>query len=230
MIVHGCPTRQSTSTTTSIPTPGWVITSRPLGQGSSGTVYDTCMNGKCEYASKFVPITTSTQVDEKRLQDIISIQNEMAGPDVGLSPHMLKVFECSDIKHNPLLSRLVKNPNLPYRVEIMEKVHGDSLRKYMNTYNLKHLDDEQCEALATSIEKMHNRGILHGDLHLENILRESGKEKKHQPRYKIIDWDRASRAARWKSKIRTSQKWEDVRQSLVDICPTQFKRGIPSEL
>jgi serine/threonine protein kinase len=196
----------------------WVITKRKLGEGKSGAVYDTCQKGVCDWVSKIAQTNPHGMQGnlQGNLQRQIDIQNQMAR--LGIAPRLDHIYHCSpsdftsstiSTRDKFLFDQLGIDNQLPHLIYIMQKIPGQTLARILQEN--KHLSKEDCKTLNRVFHTMHSKGILHNDLHAENIMRTPSGSMQ------IVDWENATQS-RWGKPLLESQKWMDI-ANWVDLCP-----------
>jgi tRNA A-37 threonylcarbamoyl transferase component Bud32 len=129
---------------------------KTLGQGNYGTTYLVEKGGK-EYALKEQKIVTSTWKPNKEdqlklVKNEIIISKKMG--DLGISPKIYDYYTCYE---NSILQVYI----------LMEYMNYGTLKEWILKNNFTNSNKND---ILKKINQLHKHGIVHNDLHLENIL------------------------------------------------------------
>lgn len=172
-----------------------------IGQGGFATVYRVCYKGQTEhYALKLFNFTA-----ELRSRVMEDCQRELALLRQVQHPSVLRVIDYMIIAGQPAI--------------LMELVEGTTLWDLIEQRNERHqvfgasevlaLAEELAEALAAC----HRQGIVHNDLHPNNIIRLKASEDR--PHHKLIDFGL--------SVVDNGSKREPIRTSIQHNGVPEFK-------
>ena len=135
------------------------LSNKPLGRGVSGVVYQICCDDYCENIVKIIERKTSDiEKFKKTVKKEIYMQDRFA--ELGLAPEIYKAYLCD---HEAVI--------------IMDKVNNNIYNYIMNVVDdvsvpieqiLSHIDELQ-EGFLKMINKGFDNGIVHDDLHIENL-------------------------------------------------------------
>ena len=162
-----------------------------IGKGKWGNVYDFCDDeiGKCENIVKIVSLAPQMnqeliqakylyldhEITANRYNDLIEnakldqrvnhfkqeVTISRIASDLGVGPQVFDWFICDDVLQEPEGGQLISLGFI-----IMEKL-DISLNQWLDD---NELPTDMIELLYQKVEKMHQAGITHGDLHLDNIM------------------------------------------------------------
>jgi tRNA A-37 threonylcarbamoyl transferase component Bud32 len=122
----------------------FVVHSKVIGKGAFGTVYETCEKDECTYVAKIVS-------KENFKQKEIYIQMAAARHD--LAPMIYEIWDC---RNNVML--------------IMNKINGITLNKFLRNNNDDDIKRRAVQKTFSAIQKLNDMGIIHNDLHSDNIM------------------------------------------------------------
>jgi serine/threonine protein kinase len=167
---------------------------KSLGAGAYGKVFLVKKNNK-KYACKIqtIPVFEKGNVFKKYIDNWL--YEFKLGTKVGkekVGPKMHRIHFIYDNISNKI-----------YNIIIMEHVDGITLMDYVKTNKL---NSEQLKLLDTTIDKLHKLGVIHGDLHTNNIMVINNKKK---IRFCIIDYGYAT------NKKNIFNKQKDINKILI---------------
>lgn len=131
-------------------------TKRVLGEGQFGTVVDACKSDDCRFVLKVQPLIHPRihGMVTRSFKDEVRVSKIAAG--LGISPEIHDAWECGG---NGFI--------------VMDKVDGPTLAQA-----LPRMDRNSINAFAfialDALDKAHKKGVMHRDLHGENIMIASG--------------------------------------------------------
>lgn len=132
-----------------------------LGKGSYGKVFHTCKpKDNCIYAMKVVELNEEEDINDFRKE--VSIASKMSRLEI--TPKVYGAWFCK---------------NKGY---IVTEKYDVTLKTHLEYHDLS---KNLINRLENILEKMHNAGIVHGDLSLDNVMIKFVKGKK---KIGIIDW------------------------------------------
>lgn len=122
----------------------FLVHSKVIGKGAFGTVYETCEKDECSYVAKIVNKQNFKQKE---------IYNQMAAARHDLAPMIYEIWDC---RNNVML--------------IMNKINGITLNKFLRNNNNDETKRRVVQKVFTAIKQLNDIGILHNDLHSDNIM------------------------------------------------------------
>lgn len=132
-----------------------------IGKGVYGSVADACLHSNC----KFVVKMTDIAYRPKRKAFVREVKLSVPMGKLGISPKVHDYFMCMNAGFI-----------------IMEKWDGSLKTLLQGNY---YLPNEQKKQIAELVKRMHSYGIIHNDLHADNILY---KSKGIHKEFSIIDF------------------------------------------
>lgn len=135
------------------------------GSGAFGDVFKT-KGKKYSYAIKVIDIDKHNDDDiwfrrGKPKDKLTGIEKEAEITkkmgDLGIGPKLYDVYHCND-------------NNKPKYYFVMQYMNQGSLDSYMEKNKLKTLKPQLINSIITKLQKMHDNGYIHNDLHPGNIL------------------------------------------------------------
>jgi serine/threonine protein kinase len=144
----------------------WIpLSANSLGSGKYGCTFQVCCNGDCNFVVKIVPITTSAV--EQKMQREVHMQ-KMFGTS---APEVTDAFICNN---NAYIVMAKKDMTIEGFVSMLKNM-GKSTSEIM-----QQIDNIEAE-VKTIVKEAHAKGLLHGDLHRENIMLNLLKNAEGQP-------------------------------------------------
>lgn len=132
---------------------GIKLIDKSLGRGSFGTVYAACFNKDCgNYAFKVMIAKDERYMDYLRQDVIDEARMQFEAAAAGVGPKIYRIIECDKDKIGIL----------------MERFDG---RLYM-----RDMTPETLRKLQSAVKRLHDLGIIHGDLKYGNVLVNRDKE------------------------------------------------------
>ena len=123
----------------------FLINSNLIGKGAFGVVYETCEQSECTYVAKVI--------DKKGFVEKESY-NQMIAAQSGLAPTIHEIWIC---KNKVML--------------IMDRIKGITLQAFLENAKIDDsIKSRIIKKVSKAIENLHSIGILHGDLHSQNIM------------------------------------------------------------
>jgi serine/threonine protein kinase len=147
---------------------GWTVV-RVLGEGRYGRVYEVRDKDGVAYALKRISLSGLTRWYIPRLRNEIELGKKMGQEGVG--PKILDAFQCGQ-------SLFI----------VQELLRGEPLYDWVQNHPLTERQKGQIERLA---DKMHRLGVIHNDLHSDNIFvvpPPKSKASRVGPRFYILDF------------------------------------------
>ena len=151
-----------------------------IGSGVQGTVYEACENGsqgdKCDKIIKVTPLIPTEEgyiesfykpgisYDYKRRKFEKEVKITQLASDLGVSPKIYNGFICSDI----VSSNRSSEEKLHLGFIIMDR-WDMTLLDYIQNFG-KLLPQNLHDKLIGLLKKLHDAGVYHGDMHLENVI------------------------------------------------------------
>jgi hypothetical protein len=135
------------------------------GSGAFGDVFKT-KGKKYTYAVKVIDIDKNEDADfifqrGKPKDKLTIIENEAEITkkmgDLGIGPKVYDIYHCND-------------NNKPKYYFVMQYMNQGSLASYMDKNKLKTLKPNLINSIMNKLQKMHDHGYIHNDLHIGNIL------------------------------------------------------------
>lgn len=123
-----------------------------IGQGSYGVVYEVTKEGTDEkYAAKVMPMEKCDNFIQNEVNNLLSFAD----------PHIVKFHE----------SFIVMNDGDQFYVIIMDLCENGSFLNLLNKYQIKFTTLKKIlYDIVLALQYIHNRGMAHNDLKLENIF------------------------------------------------------------
>ena len=146
-----------------------------IGSGLQGTVYEACENMKCDKILKVTPLIPKEEkyieltyvpgisYDVKRKKFEKEVQITQLASDLHISPKVYNAFICSDVLES---GSSESKFNLGFIV--MDR-WDMTLFDYIETVG-KLLHQNLYDKLIGLLGKLHEAGVYHGDMHLENVI------------------------------------------------------------
>jgi tRNA A-37 threonylcarbamoyl transferase component Bud32 len=168
------------------------------GSGAFGDVFKT-KGKKHTYAVKIIDINKQDDnmdyFQKGKPKDKLTIIEKEAEitkkmGDLGIGPKLYDVYHCND-------------NNTPKYYFVMQYMNQGSLYSYMYKNKLQTLKPDLINSIITKIQKMHDNGIIHNDLHFGNIL--VNKKKNGTLEFYISDFGLSENA---KKQIQNEQELE----------------------
>jgi serine/threonine protein kinase len=123
----------------------FLVKSNVIGEGAFGYIYETCEKSECTYVAKVIEKLNYSQNEP---------YNQIIAAGHGLAPVIHEIWNC---KNKVML--------------IMDRIKGITLQRYLENV---HIDDSIkthiIKKVFEAIDNLHAIGILHGDLHSQNIM------------------------------------------------------------
>jgi len=129
-----------------------------LGQGAFGVTYQACLHNNCKYIVKFIPIGENVgqnESTERGFERELKIAKLMGDNNIGPKIHTGRICKTTDNKPIGAIVMEQMDMVLGYYLQDMVQVAPD----FGITQKLKNM-----------IDKMHNLGYYHLDLHENNIM------------------------------------------------------------
>ncbi len=128
-----------------------------LGQGSTGAVYQGVNNNGKNVAVKFQKKTVNSNAEKAGLK-------KLAGLNV--TP---KLIRNKNLNANNYLASAIPKVKTGNKMNVMEStlIKGQALKKW---YTGAPIPKEIANKVKNSISKIHSRGVIHGNLHRDNII------------------------------------------------------------
>ena len=131
--------------------------SKKIGSGSSGKVYEYCVNNVCYAVKMESPYIDSFEEDYENAKYSERITN--ISHNAGLSPKIYRVMKCViEDKH--------------FLITVMDLVRGNTLVEYLDLTG----DYDILIDLLAETRKLHSLGIYHGDLNNTNVIITESKQ------------------------------------------------------
>jgi len=131
----------------------WELLNKFGEDATYGEIYTVCCNTKCDYVLKFLPYSDTEENIGSTKEDIIneiSIHQECAS--LGLCPQLRDAWLCDE--------------GGAFVIGKLDETAANLLIKYKSDI----VRNQIFSHIISLVDKMHLYGIIHGDLHLNNIM------------------------------------------------------------
>ena len=170
----------------------WIpLSANSLGSGKYGCTFQVCCDGDCNFVVKIVPVTNSSV--EQKMQSEVKLQKLFGSA----APEVTDAFICND---NAYIVMAKKDMTIEGFVNMMKGM-GKSTGEIM-----KQIDNIEAE-VKSIVKAAHAKGLLHGDLHRENIMLNLLKNSEGQP----VAWSNIQLIDFGKSKV-LAPNHEDLKE------------------
>jgi serine/threonine protein kinase len=162
----------------------WIpISGKILGQGKYGCTFQVCCNGDCNFIVKNVNVESSSAA-AKIIQEV-----QMQKLFGKAAPELVDAFICDD---NAYIVMEKKDMTIEGFVNLMKSM-GKSTAEI-----IKQIDNIEAE-VKQLVRTTHKMGLLHGDLHRENIMLNILKDERGMPvawsNIQLIDFGKSKQLA-----------------------------------
>lgn len=194
---------------------------KPFASGTFATVWNACLNPEltdCPYVLRVEGIQDSFSYDPQQITKSIDI-SKRAG-EQGIGPKVFDAWICDDVVNN--IKQLFKQPYVywrhsksnPYLFTVMEKVEGVTLEDLA----ANPIPEWVLVEVYKQVNKMHDLGITHHDLHKGNVLVDLKNHK-----VKIIDYQGATESSEPLTEEERMMEWTSSRIGpLYPLYPTEL--------
>lgn len=161
---------------------------------------------------QYLPVSLQTRIEDFEREERLS----KIGSNLGISPHVYDSFICDNVLREPEGGHLITVGFI-----IMDRWDTSVGRWHQDHPDAK-IPHQLVQKLQHQIEIMHDNGIIHGDLHLENIMLRLGPDGVTPVDIAIIDFGSAAGFA----KNLTSEQLEQAKQHDLNIAGELLYQGL----
>jgi tRNA A-37 threonylcarbamoyl transferase component Bud32 len=123
----------------------FLVNSNFIGKGAFGVLYETCEKSECTYVAKVIDKTSFFEKES---------YNQMIAAGHGLAPTIHEIWNC---KNKVML--------------IMDRINGITLQGFLEEVKIDDsIKSRIIKKVLEAIKSLHSIGIMHGDLHSQNIM------------------------------------------------------------
>lgn len=146
-----------------------VILQNNIDNGTNSNIYGACIKDDCKYILRITEFEKDYESRFNNFEEEVEIMNKMY--ELGVGPKLIRSWKCEVTRKNRILD---------IGLMLIEKYDTD-LKKYS-----KNITNNDFEKINKMIEKIHDNGYIHGDLHPKNIILKINKDGIED--IKIIDY------------------------------------------